>query len=259
MARAVDPRRQGAVRGDRRVLLAERARGRVARVRRELLIRPGQPLVQLAEAGEREVDLAAHLDHGRRAVAVHSQRDRLDRSQVRRHVLPLDAVAPRGASHEDAVLVREVDGEAVDLRLDHPGDVLVAAEPLANVVGPLGERLVGRHLLQRAHRLEVPHLLEPVGRGRADPVGRRVRREQLGVGLLERDQLVVETVVLGVRDRRVVEDVVLVEVAVEQPAQLGGTSFDGRPRGRHRARRRCRRPRPAPPPPSARACGCRPR
>ena len=43
-----------------------------------------------------------------------------------------------------------------------------------------------------------------------------------GLRLLERDQLVVEPVVLGVRDRRLVEHVVLVEVAVEQLAQLGG-------------------------------------
>ena len=65
VAGAVDPGGERPVGGDRRVLLAERAGGGVARVRRELLARPGQPLVQLAEAGERQVDLAAHLDHRR--------------------------------------------------------------------------------------------------------------------------------------------------------------------------------------------------
>ena len=99
-AGAVDPGRERAVGGDRRVLLAQRAGGGVARVRRELLVRPGEPLVQLAEARERQVDLAAHLDDRRRRVAVHPQRDRLDRAQVRRHVLALDPVAARRAADE---------------------------------------------------------------------------------------------------------------------------------------------------------------
>src|SRR5436309_14894492 len=43
----VDPYRQRARRGDRGVLLAERARGGVARVRGELLPALGDPLVQL--------------------------------------------------------------------------------------------------------------------------------------------------------------------------------------------------------------------
>ena len=62
LAGAVDPGRERPVGGDRRVLLAQRAGRGVARVRRELLARPGETLVQLAEAGERQVDLAAHLD-----------------------------------------------------------------------------------------------------------------------------------------------------------------------------------------------------
>ena len=41
-----------------------------------------------------------------------------------------------------------------------------------------------------------------------------------GMGLLERNQLVVESVVVRVRDLRVVEDVVAVQVMVELTAQL---------------------------------------
>ena len=67
----------------------------------------------------------------------HPQRDGADRAEVRRHVLALDAVSARRASDEHAVLVGEVDGETVDLRLDDVGDRLVRAEPLADVVGPL--------------------------------------------------------------------------------------------------------------------------
>ena len=57
----------------------------------------------------------------------------------------------------------------------------------------------------------------------ADPLGRRVGRDQLRVGGLERPQLVEQRVVLVVADLRVVEHVVTVRVVVEQLAQLGRT------------------------------------
>ena len=73
---------------------------------------------------------------------------------------------------------------------------------------------------------------EPIGEGwstfsnllrrrRADALGRRIGRHELGIRLLEREELVVEAVELRVRDLRLVEDVVAVEVVVEQVAQLG--------------------------------------
>ena len=217
---------------------------------------PCKTLVQLAEARQRQIDLAAHLECRGRVVAEHAQRDRLDRAQVRGHVLALDAVTAGRALGEDAVLVGEVDREPVDLRLEHICDRLVGAEPLADVVRPLEQCLVGRHLLERAHRLEVPHLLEAVRRRRADPLRRRLPGDQLRVRLLELDQLVVEAVVDLVRHRRVVEDVVLVGVPLEQRAQLGRAP---RLRGRRRALRPCRRRHRAPRFPFARVCGSRPR
>ena len=51
-------------------------------------------------------------------------------------------------------------------------------------------------------------------------MGRRIRCDELGMRLLEREQLVVEPVELGVGDLRLVEDVVAVEVMVDLPAQL---------------------------------------
>ena len=67
---------------------------------------------------------------------------------------------------------------------------------------------------------------ELVRRRRADALRRRVGRDETGIGLLERDELVVELVVLGVGDLRIVEDVVAVEVVVEDLAQLGGAFVD---------------------------------
>ena len=98
VAEAVHPDRERARGGDRRVLLAERAGGGVARVRRELLAQFRDALVQLAEAGDRHVDLAAHLGDRGQAVAAHLERDRRDRAQVDGHVLALEPVAARCAA-----------------------------------------------------------------------------------------------------------------------------------------------------------------
>ena len=64
----VAPHRQRPLGGERRVELADRPRGRVARVheRRQPLLRA--PLVERREVGQRHVDLAAHLDQRRRVV-----------------------------------------------------------------------------------------------------------------------------------------------------------------------------------------------
>jgi hypothetical protein len=56
----------------------------------------------------------------------------------------------------------------------------------------------------------------------ADPQSRRIRREAFGKILLQLLQLAKELVVFGVRDRRTVQNVVLVGCAGEEPAQLAG-------------------------------------
>ena len=69
-ADAVDPDREVALGGDLRVELAQGAGGGVARVRRRLLALGHEALVQPVEGGQREVDLAAHLEHRRRRIPV---------------------------------------------------------------------------------------------------------------------------------------------------------------------------------------------
>ena len=73
-------------------------------------------------------------------------------------------------------------------------------------------------------------LAELVRGRRPDTLGGRVRRDEVGVLLLERLQLVEEPVVIGVRDLRVVEDVVAVEMVLDLLAQLAArfwTVLDG--------------------------------
>ena len=236
---AVDEDRERALRRDRGIQLPQRAGRGVPCVRSGLASGGELRVVEAREAGEREVDLPSNLGAQRRRLALHRahpQRDRLDRTEVRGHVLAALAVSARRAPDEHAVLVDQRDRGAVDLRLEHVRDGLVRAEPLADVVGPLLERLARRHLLERAHRREVLHLPEAVRRRRADALGRRVGRDELRVRLLERGQLVEERVVGAVGDLGVVEDVVAVVVVLDQTPELGDARRRrSRPRGHARA------------------------
>ena len=262
-AHTVDPDREIPGRRDRRVELSERAGGGVARVRRRPLAVGDKLLVQSAEGREGEVDLSAHLEHGRRRLSPepeHREGDRLDRPQVRRHVLAALPVTPGGAADEDAVLVDERHGRAVDLRLCHVGDRLVRLESLADVLRPLVQPFVRRHLLERAHRCEVLRFLELLGRRRAHSLSRRVRRDELGMLELERSELVEEAVELRVGDLGVVEDVVAVAVVLDKAAKLRhSVAQRGRARGHREARRRCGPGRPHRPRADARHRGSRPR
>ena len=158
---AVSPERQRPRGGDARVLLPQRARGGVARVRCRLLPLVGKSFVQLAKTGERHVHLASHFDELWRVSTEHAQWDRADRAQIDGHVLSDLTVAARCSACEHPALVREIDREAVDLRLEDISDRRAVPEALVDVLGPLLDRLLGCHLLERAHRGEVLNLLEP--------------------------------------------------------------------------------------------------
>ena len=244
----VDEDREWPLRGDTRVELSQRPCGGVPRVRSGLLPGGELRLVEAYEALDREVDLPSHLDPGRRRIAEHPERDRLDGAQVGGHVLPALAVPARRSPDERAALVDQRHGRAVDLRLEDVGDGLVGAEALADVVRPLLERLARRDLLERAHGRQVRNLREPGCRRGTDPLRRRVRTDELGMLLLERLELVEERVVRRVVDLWVVEDVVAVVVAPDQPAELRGAlgRRGGRPRGQRAAPRACARRRRAP-------------
>jgi hypothetical protein len=87
----------------RRVELAHRAGGGVARVDEGLAALLALALVQALEVVAAQVDLAAHLQH-RGALALQPQRDLADGADVLRHVLAGLAVAARGGLHQHAGL-----------------------------------------------------------------------------------------------------------------------------------------------------------
>ncbi len=224
----VRPHRQGPLAREARVELADRAGGGVARVheRRQPGLRPA--LVEAREVLQRHVDLAADLEHRRRVLD--PQRDRRDRPQVVRDVLADLAVAARRPADEHAVLVEQRDREAVDLRLGHELKLRVV-DPLAREVGahprhPGAQLLLGAGVCERQHRDLVADLRQRRDRLAAHALRGRVGRDELGVGGLDRAQLVEQRVVLVVADRRVVEDVVAPAVLVQLGAQLGRAAPD---------------------------------
>ena len=223
-AHLVAPDRQRPLGGVGRVELADRAGGRVARVHERRLACFGAALVQRGEVRQRHVHLAAHLHQRRRVVDV--QGDRADRAQVVRDVLADLPVPARGAALEQAVAVDEADRQPVDLRLDDEpegrlGDAL-AREVGAHPLDPGAELLLGAHVAEREHRLEMLDLLQTPHRLPSDAPRRRVGARELRVLGLQTAQLVEQAVVLVVADLRVVEHVVAVGMVLEQRAQLGG-------------------------------------
>ncbi len=134
----------------------------------------------------------------------------------------------------------------VDLQLRDVGQGLVAgvqraAEPL--VEGPSVGLVVC--VVEAEHRRRVTRLREALDRPPADPLRGRVGRDEVGVRLLEPGEGPHQLVELGVRDLRIVEDVVALFVipdALAKISNLLGGGHDSRgarlvsDRGRSRIR-----------------------
>ncbi len=158
--------------GDARILLAQAARGRVARVREQPLARLALAPVQRLERGEGHEHLAAHLEQRRDVLGLALQllRDRGDRAQVLGDVLAGHAVAAGRADGEHAVVVLQRDRETVELRLGDEADRL--GDQALDAHAPGVELLARERVVERQHRHPVHD--------------RRERRRGLPAGALRR-------------------------------------------------------------------------
>ena len=166
----VGPHRQSTPRGDRRVLLAERTRGRVAGIDEQSLTRLVRLPVELVEHRDRHVDLAADLDHlggsGGQPMGHVS-----DRADVGGDILADAPVTAGGGVHQLAALVAETHGQTVDLEFAH--------EPRIGAVEPALEPLTPGTQLRLVHGVVEAHHRDGVldrrerGRGRAADRRRR--------------------------------------------------------------------------------------
>ena len=238
----------------------ERARGRHPGI--ELSQRPGRGvpgvgerrlparhplLVQAGESGQRQVDLAPHLDGSREGSRVrpHGKWHRGDGPQVGGHVLADLAVAARRTDREAPAVIAQRHSQPVDLRLDdelqrrrtsgcrasrlsracahHPGRLFRASRLRRQLDGPGmpgPELLLVPGVRQRQHGLAVPHLTEDRQRLAAYSLRGRVGRHQLGMLRLQLLEFPVERVVLSVGDLGLIEHVVTVLVMANEVAKL---------------------------------------
>ena len=219
-ADAVGIERQRALRGDRRIELTDAAGGAVARIHQRGAAAFALLLVVAFEIRTGNKHLAAHFQHRRRAGRIEPQRNAADGAHVLRHVLAGFAVAARGGQRQHALLVPEIDGEAVELELAgiFDGRVAVlelefAAHARVEIQRPRGLDVGFR--VDRQHGHAVRYRREAFQRLAAHAPRGRIGRHQLRVRGFQRFKFAVEAVVLGIRDFRIVEHVVAVIVVVD--------------------------------------------
>ena len=112
--------------------------------------------------------------------ARHAEGNAADGPHVGSHVLADDAVAASRAAREEAVLVGQGNGQTVELELaDHVE--LRLFQQVGDAGVPCQELLVVEGVAQAEERDRVLGLREPLQRLRADALGRRVGRDELGI------------------------------------------------------------------------------
>ena len=199
-ADAVGDHREGTLGGLGGVFLAQGTGGGVTCIDEGLFPSLDAGLVEGCKVGDREVDLAAHLDAGGGG-AGEGLRDRGDGSRVGGDVFADVTVASGRGAHEATILIEEVDREAVDLHFGRHLEVGDAGG-LGHAGLPPGKFLEREHVVEGHHLGEVAHLGEAGVDAAAHAHRGRVGTAQLRIALLDLFDLAVHAVVVRVRDRR---------------------------------------------------------
>ncbi|OIQ72571.1 hypothetical protein GALL_458000 [mine drainage metagenome] len=227
LAPAVGVERQRALRRNRRVELADAARCAVARIDQGGQTPGALPVVVALKIGALHQHLAPHLKHGGWAQSVQSQRQAANGAYVLRHVFAGFAVAAGGGLHQHAVLVVQVDRQAVELEFRVVGHRRIVGSQAELVAHPGVESQRARRRrvgfgLDGEHGHRVPHRGE-LGQGlAADALGGRLGSAQFGMRCFERLQFAEQRVVIRVGHQRGVEHVVGMVVPGDFAAQPGG-------------------------------------
>ena len=191
-------------RGDRRIELAQRAGGSVARIDVELLAGLRLLAVKVEERGLGHVDFAAHLAHRRYATAFQPVRNVLQRLHIGGDILAFGAVAARRAGDELAFLVAQRHRQAVDLRLGGECDLLVLrqTQKAADAADEIDDVFFGKGIVERQHRHRVADLGESRRGRRADPLRQAFQRAQLRKARLDRVVALAQRVIGRIRNGR---------------------------------------------------------
>ncbi|MNQ56612.1 hypothetical protein D3C85_707420 [compost metagenome] len=231
LAPGVGEEGQGALGRDLRVFLAQRTGGEIARVgvgAAALGLGGGVEGVEGVVGG---IDLAPDLDDVGPARAGQLRGDTVERAQVGGHVLAGLAVAARGALDQNALLIAQAGGQAVDLGLGDEGDGLVARQ--LEEAGDAGHEVAHlafvKGVVQRQHWDAVADLGELAGDGGSDPLRRGDGAGQGREGGLDGQGAALQLVIVGVgnlgRGVGVVEGVVAGQFGGQVRQLLAGLVF----------------------------------
>ena len=216
----VEKHPQGPLGDDAGIAEFQRARRGVAGVREERLL-PFRPEgVQRLEPVVGEIHFAPHLDVVEQGLFFgNAKGDGPDGPQVRRDVVALLAVSPRGAQGQRAVLVAQAHGHAVDLQFDRVGVFPLRTQQVADAAVEVPDLLIVVRVPDGEHGHGVADDGKGSGGRPPDALGGRVGGDQVGVGRFQVLQFGHQHVVVVIADDRVVEYEVPVIVRPDFPAQ----------------------------------------
>ena len=186
-------------RGDAGVLLAQRARRRIARVGEDGAAFGLLPLVERKESLLGHVDLAADLADRRHVASLELLRHVLEGADIGGDVFALGAVAAGRRGHEFAALVTQRHRQPVDLRLGAERDLVVPElEKAFDARDEIQHILLGEGVVERQHRYRVADFLKSSGRRRADLLRRQIGGDELRKAGLDGVETLAQRVVFGV-------------------------------------------------------------
>ena len=190
--------------GDFRILLAQRARRRIARIGEDGIAGCLLPLVERQERLLGHVDLAAHLADIRHVAAFEFLRHVLQRADVGGDIFADRAVAARRGRDEFAVFIAQRHRQPVDLRLGAEGDLVVFAQfqEAANAGDEIDDVLFRKGIVERQHRHRMAHLGEAPGWLRSDFLRRRIAGDEFRKSGFDGIEALAQRVVVGVRNLR---------------------------------------------------------
>ena len=226
----IDEGCQVAMGGDAWILLPEAACCRVAWIGKDGLARAVALLVETNERPLGHVDLTTDLNALSQALVGHAcktcrrQRARniADGTHVGRDVFARGAVATRRRTDELAITIRERNTKTIDLELTRIGDrvLLGCSQRLIGACEPLVQLVQVHGVIHGVHALSMGDRLKLLGHVATHALGVGVGRHELGMRGLDGQQLLEETVKLGIGHLGRIERIVLVCGMVEQTTQL---------------------------------------
>ena len=195
-----------------------RAAGRrIPRIDERLLAAGQRLFIECLETGSRHEHFTAYLQRRRVTLAVQPQRHRVDSTNVVRNVLARRAVAAGRAPNQLPVLVQQTDRGSIELGLRGIVECCrhLKLQPLGDSAMKVFELFLAERVVERQHRHRVLYGAESRDGLTANPLGRRIRCHELRMLGLQCLELAHHSVVLDVRDLRVVQHVVPVVVMTD--------------------------------------------